>query len=287
MAQGGKIDLPPHRKPARNETAGNGAPERAARAMGNWLAPSVQRRGALLGVLDGRGGRSGHQLPCRPSPLSPRCIRLALLGLTCEAPPAPSSVAMDLKAQGLRRSPAAPTARPQAAASTPASRSSLANAASRVAAERVFRRWKKASLIRWGGRAPRPSTAPNGAPAVAQRGPGGGLHRHFRALGPFGARLFTPKLTPSDFTAASREVRFRISHLFCLSFYDCSITLVDNEAKVVGSALGEKIGAGRVAARPGEAGDKAKLDRVLSDGEHDRDRRGRSFGRDRSDRRSP
>ena len=44
MAQGGKIDLPPHRKPARNETAGNGAPERAARAMGNWLAPSVQRR---------------------------------------------------------------------------------------------------------------------------------------------------------------------------------------------------------------------------------------------------
>ena len=29
---------------------------------------------------------------------SPRCIRLALLGLTCEAPPAPSSVAMDLKA---------------------------------------------------------------------------------------------------------------------------------------------------------------------------------------------
>jgi hypothetical protein len=46
-------------------------------------------------------------------PSSPRCIRLALLGLTCEAPPAPSSVAMDLKAQGLRRSPAAPTARPR------------------------------------------------------------------------------------------------------------------------------------------------------------------------------
>ena len=59
-----------------------------------------------------------QQMPYRrrpPAPhyprSSPRCIRLALLGLTCEAPPVPSSVAMDLKAQGLRRSPAAPTAR--------------------------------------------------------------------------------------------------------------------------------------------------------------------------------
>jgi hypothetical protein len=41
---------------------------------------------------------------------------------------------------------------------------------------------------------------------------------------------------------------------------------------------------GGVAARPGEAGDKTKLDRVFSDAEHDRDRRGRSFGRDRSER---
>src|SRR4029077_5921597 len=37
---------------------------------------------------------------------------------------------------------------------------------------------------------------------------------------------------------------------------------------------------GRVAARPSEAGNKAKLDRVLTDSEHDRDRRRRSFGRE-------
>jgi hypothetical protein len=55
-------------------------------------------RGALLGVLmvaavdQGTSSRAVHPRS------SPRCIRLALLGLTCEAPPAPSSVAMDLKA---------------------------------------------------------------------------------------------------------------------------------------------------------------------------------------------
>jgi hypothetical protein len=43
----------------------------------------------------------------------------------------------------------------------------------------------------------------------------------------------------------------------------------------------ERIDAGRVAARPGEADDKTSLDRVFSDAEHDRDRRGRSLGRDR------
>ena len=49
-----------------------------------------------------------------------------------------------------------------------------------------------------------------------------------------------------------------------------------------GHFLDEKIDAGGVAARPGEAGYKTKLDRVLTDAEHDRDRGGRSFGRDRS-----
>jgi hypothetical protein len=46
----------------------------------------------------------------------------------------------------------------------------------------------------------------------------------------------------------------------------------------------ERIEAGRVAARPREAGDQTKLDRVSTAAEHDRDRRGRSFGRDRSGR---
>ena len=46
--------------------------------------------------------------------------------------------------------------------------------------------------------------------------------------------------------------------------------------------VGEKIDAGRVAARPGEARDKTKLDRVLGDTEDDRYRRCRSFGRNRS-----
>jgi hypothetical protein len=36
-----------------------------------------------------------------------------------------------------------------------------------------------------------------------------------------------------------------------------------------------------IAARPSEAGDKTKLDRVIARLEHDRDRRGGSFGRDR------
>ena len=47
--------------------------------------------------------------------------------------------------------------------------------------------------------------------------------------------------------------------------------------------LGEKIDAGRVAAGPGEAGDKTKLDRVFGDTEDDRDRRCGSFSRERSD----
>jgi hypothetical protein len=42
---------------------------------------------------------------------------------------------------------------------------------------------------------------------------------------------------------------------------------------------GEKIDAGRVAARPREAGDQTQLDRVFGDAEDDWDRRGRGFGR--------
>jgi hypothetical protein len=45
--------------------------------------------------------------------------------------------------------------------------------------------------------------------------------------------------------------------------------------------LAEKIDAGRVATRPGEAGDKTKLDRVFTDTEHDGDCRRRCFGRKR------
>src|SRR5262245_57689601 len=43
----------------------------------------------------------------------------------------------------------------------------------------------------------------------------------------------------------------------------------------------KKINASRVAARPSEAGDKFELDRVFADTEDNRDRRGRSFGRER------
>ena len=43
----------------------------------------------------------------------------------------------------------------------------------------------------------------------------------------------------------------------------------------------EKIDAGRIAARPVEAGDQAELDGVVADAEHDRDRRGRRLGRER------
>ena len=46
--------------------------------------------------------------------------------------------------------------------------------------------------------------------------------------------------------------------------------------------LSKKIDAGRVAARPGKAGDQTQLDRVFADAEDDWDRRGRSFGRWRS-----
>jgi hypothetical protein len=42
---------------------------------------------------------------------------------------------------------------------------------------------------------------------------------------------------------------------------------------------GQKIDAGRIAARPGKAGDQTQLDRVFGDAEDDRDRRGRGFGR--------
>jgi len=45
--------------------------------------------------------------------------------------------------------------------------------------------------------------------------------------------------------------------------------------------LDQEIDAGRVAARPGEAGDKTKPDRVLADAEDDRDRRCCRFGRER------
>jgi hypothetical protein len=43
----------------------------------------------------------------------------------------------------------------------------------------------------------------------------------------------------------------------------------------------EKIDSGRVAARPVEAGDETKLDRVHSNAKDDRDRRGRGLGRER------
>ena len=46
--------------------------------------------------------------------------------------------------------------------------------------------------------------------------------------------------------------------------------------------MDEIIDAGRIAARPGEAGDKTKLNRVTADAENDRDRRGCSFGRERT-----
>jgi hypothetical protein len=46
--------------------------------------------------------------------------------------------------------------------------------------------------------------------------------------------------------------------------------------------LDEKIDAGRVAAGPGKARDKTKLDWVLGDTEDNRDHRGFSFGRERS-----
>jgi hypothetical protein len=42
----------------------------------------------------------------------------------------------------------------------------------------------------------------------------------------------------------------------------------------------EKVDAGQVATRPGEAGDKPELDRILGDGEHDRNRAGRRLGGD-------
>ena len=42
----------------------------------------------------------------------------------------------------------------------------------------------------------------------------------------------------------------------------------------------EKIDARHIAARPGEARDKTKLDRVFGDGEDDRNRRGRRLGRE-------
>jgi hypothetical protein len=46
--------------------------------------------------------------------------------------------------------------------------------------------------------------------------------------------------------------------------------------------LSEEIEAGHVAARPREARDQTKLDRVIADAEDDRDRPGRGFGRDRA-----
>jgi hypothetical protein len=55
------------------------------------------------------------------------------------------------------------------------------------------------------------------------------------------------------------------------------------ERKTLGRKLCYKeIDTGRVAARPGEAGDKTKPNRVFADAEDERDRRGRSFGRKRS-----
>jgi hypothetical protein len=42
--------------------------DHGARAFGS-SRPMGEALGALLGLLDGRGGRSGHQLPCHPPPL--------------------------------------------------------------------------------------------------------------------------------------------------------------------------------------------------------------------------
>jgi hypothetical protein len=55
---------------------------------------------------------------------------------------------------------------------------------------------------RWGGRRARAHQRLRSAVLGAVGGVG--KHRHFRALGPFGARLFTPKLTPNDLSSIKR-----------------------------------------------------------------------------------
>src|SRR5262245_37494171 len=61
---------------------------------------------------------------------------------------------------------------------------------------------------------------------------------------------------------------------------NCLGQQIMQEAKPLGHNLSvEGIDAGRIAARPGKAGDQSQLDRVVADAEDDRDRRGRSFCR--------
>ena len=52
-------------------------------------------------------------------------------------------------------------------------------------------------------------------------------------------------------------------------------------SRFAASSAMKKVYAGHVAARPGEAGDKAEFDRVVGDAEDDRNGRGRSLGRER------
>src|SRR5262249_14207461 len=59
---------------------------------------------------------------------------------------------------------------------------------------------------------------------------------------------------------------------------NCLGQQIMQEAKPLGHNLSvERIDAGRIAARPGKAGDQSQLDRVAAAPEDDRDRRGRSF----------
>ena len=61
----------------------------------------------------------------------------------------------------------------------------------------------------------------------------------------------------------------------------CGTKLVQQPQPLCHQLSVEKIDAGGVAARPGEARDQAKLDRVVADAEDDRDRRGCGLGRQR------
>jgi len=62
----------------------------------------------------------------------------------------------------------------------------------------------------------------------------------------------------------------------------CRSELVQKCQPLRSQLIREKIDPRKVSVRPGETGNQTKLDRVFADAEDDWDRRGRSFGRERS-----
>jgi hypothetical protein len=155
---------------------------------------SIQRAGCEARTsgstrLNERRARWGRRLPglrARALPSVPHSARLPWHNTVAAAPPPVSSSCLSAKAWRLGGMSRPTNAEPVRRLFVGRAGGSGAKCCSPSC------RWKKASLIRCRGRRPQPPPSPERRTSGGRRCRKCARHRHFRALGPFGARLITP-----------------------------------------------------------------------------------------------